>query len=308
MQKKKPEELNLIDNYLINAVASDQEVGEKSMRCLLQVLLQRNFGQIKVISERAIPGYSPEHRGIRLDVEISESDAEDQEVIANVYDLEPHTRNDMDFPRASRFRQAKIDSRYMKSGDNEFEHLPNVFVITITNFDIFGKDYMVYTFRERCEEVPELEYHDGLCHIFFNTRGQKGGSKSIENMLHYMEKSDGSSAVDPATEELDAYVRKVKMDPEVRRGIMTFGDLIDRERRDAAREATQEAAKETTIENILDLLEDLGDIPTDLSDHLEGIEDMDSLKKLLKTAARVDSIDEFEEKMDELLKETMATV
>ena len=308
MQKKKPEDLNLIDNYLINAMASDQEVGEKSMRCLLQVLLQRNLGQIKVISERAIPGYSPEHRGIRLDVEISESDDKNQEVIANVYDLEPHTKNDMDFPRASRFRQAKIDSRYMKSGDNEFEHLPNVFVITITNFDIFGKDYMVYTFRERCEEVPELEYHDGLCHIFFNTRGQKGGSKSIENMLHYMEKSDGSSAVDPATEELDAYVRKVKMDPEVRRGIMTFGDLIDRERRDAAREATQEAAKETTIENILDLLEDLGDIPTDLSDHLEGIEDMDSLKKLLKTAARVDSIDEFEEKMDELLKETMATV
>ena len=35
MQKKKPEELNLIDNYLINAMASDQEVGEKSMRCLL---------------------------------------------------------------------------------------------------------------------------------------------------------------------------------------------------------------------------------------------------------------------------------
>ena len=116
--------------------------------------------------------------------------------------------------------------------------------------------------------------------------------------------SDGSSAVDPATEELDAYVRKVKMDPEVRRDIMTFGDLIDRERRDA----TKEAAKETTIENILDLLEDLGDIPTDLSDHLEGIEDMDCLKKLHKTAARVDSIEEFEEKMDELLKETMAAV
>ena len=80
-----------------------------------------------------------------------------------------------------------------------------------------------------------------------------------------MEKSDGSSAIDPATEELDAYVRKVKMDPEVRRGIMTFGDL--------------------------------GDIPIGLSERLEDIQDMDYLKKLHKAAARVDSIEAFEEKM-----------
>ena len=121
--------------------------------------------------------------------------------------------------------------------------------------------------------------------------------------------SDGSSAVDPATEELDAYVRKVKMDPEVRRGIMTFGDLIDRERREAAQEAAQEAAreatqiatKETTIDNILELLEDVGSIPSDLSERLEDIQDIDCLKKLLKIAARVDSIDAFEEKMREII-------
>ena len=92
-----------------------------------------------------------------------------------------------------------------------------------------------------------------------------------------MEKSDGSSAVDPATEELDNYVRKVKMNPEVRRGIMTLGDLLDRERRDA----TREAVKENTIENILELLEDVGSIPSDLSDRLEDVQDIDCLKKLL---------------------------
>ena len=125
----------------------------------------------------------------------------------------------------------------------------------------------------------------------------KAVAKNIENMLHYMEKSDGSSAVDPATEELDNYVRKVKMDPEVRRGIMTLGDLLDRERRDA----TREAVKETTIENILELLEDVGSIPSDLSERLEEIQDIDCLKKLHKIAARVDSIDAFEEKMREII-------
>ena len=82
---------------------------------------------------------------------------------------------------------------------------------------------------------------------------------------------------------------------------MTLGDLIDRERREAAQEATQEAVKENTIENILELLEDVGNIPSDLSERLENIQDIDCLKKLHKIAARVDSIEEFEEKMREII-------
>ena len=78
---------------------------------------------------------------------------------------------------------------------------------------------------------------------------------------------------------------------------MTLGDLLDRERRDA----TREAVKETTIENILELLEDVGSIPSDLSERLEEIQDIDCLKKLHKIAARVDSIDAFEEKMREII-------
>ncbi len=293
MARKTLEEMSLIDNFLMQAVSSDQEVSEPSLRCILSVLLQRKIGQISVNAEKMIPGYSPDHRGIRMDVEVIEK-GEASSVIANVYDVEPHTANDTHFPKANRFRQARIDSRYMESGDNEFEHLPDLYVITITNFDIFGEDQMIYTFREKCEEIPGLPYEDGLCFIYFNTTGKKGGSQSIKNMLHFIEESDTSAAVDTETQELEQYIRKVKMDPEVRRELMTFGDYIDRERR------------EEKIEDILDLLGDYGEIPEELIDRINTQHDKESLRILLKLAARVDSIEDFELQMDEVVKNTMA--
>ena len=293
MARKTLEEMSLIDNFLMQAVSSDLEVSEPSLRCILSVLLQRKIGQISVNAEKMIPGYSPDHRGIRMDVEIIEK-GEASSVIVNVYDVEPHTANDTHFPKANRFRQAKIDSRYMESGDNEFEHLPDLYVITITNFDIFGEDQMIYTFRERCEEIPGLTYEDGLCFIYFNTTGKKGGSQSIKNMLHFIENSDETAAVDTETQELEQYIRKVKLDPEVRRELMTFGDYIDRERR------------EEKIEDILDLLGDYGEIPEELIDRINTQHDKESLRILHKLAARVDSIEDFELQMDEVLKNTMA--
>ena len=307
MGRKTLEEMSLIDNFLMQAVSSDQEVSEPSLRCMLSVLLQRKIGRIRVNAEKIVPGYGPEYRGIRMDVEVVES-GDDSDVVANVYDVEPHTADDMDFAKANRFRRAKIDGRYMESGDNDFKHLPDLYVITITNFDIFGKDQMIYTFREKCEEIPDLPYEDGLCFIYFNTTGQKGGSQSIKNMLHFIENSDTSAAVDTETQELEQYIRKVKMNPEVRRELMTFGDYIDRECREARREERREAAIETTRSNIFDLLEVFGAVPPELEDRINTLNDIECLRELHRRAARAGSIEDFEGQMEEVINNTMVSV
>jgi hypothetical protein len=72
-------------------------------------------------------------------------------------------------------------------------------------------------------------------------------------MLNYIQNSNKNAAIDTATEELEGYVYKIKTDTEVRWSVMTFGDIIDRE------------------------------------------------KRIHKLAARVDSIEDFEEKLDQLL-------
>lgn len=177
---KSLEELDVMDDFLINAVSSDGEVGEDFCRTMLSVLLQREIGRIRIVAQYALPASSPEHRGIRMDVEIEEYGDGEQMQIANVYDMEPHLQDNIDLPRHNRFYQAKVDARYMTRGERDFSEIPNLFVITIVNYDPFGYDYMMYTIENHCAEVEELEYKDGLKFIYFYTGGSKGGNQEIK--------------------------------------------------------------------------------------------------------------------------------
>ena len=317
MTLKKWEELDVLDNYLINAVASDPDVAEPFFRRLLSVLLQRKVGKIRVAAENFFPGSAPDRRGIRLDVEVDEymTDGREEPVITNVYDLEPHLRSEEAFPKMMRFRQAKLDSKHMKSGDNNFDHMPDLYVILITNFDVFDRGCMVYTFKQTCREEPDLTYDDGLTILYFNTNGSRGGSRDIENVLKYLQDSRNVMAVDEATKELDGYVETVKGNAKLKGDYMTFGDLIDnmvedgvkaRQEEMAARvteEVTQQVTQEVTLstlrENILDILRDRWNVPEDLQNKLNEVSDPERLHALLLLAARSQSIEEFAQKMTE---------
>ena len=287
--KKPLEELNVIDDFMISAVASDKDVGVPFCRRILSVLLQREIGDIKVSVQQFVSAVTPEHRGIRMDVEIEECGDEANEdgefPILNIYDLEPHLKNDMELERHNRFYQAKIDSRYMKSGERDFSRLPNLYILTITDFDPFGYDYMMYRIRNHCEEIPELTYDDGLQYIYFYTGGKLGGSPEIKAMLTYLCESTEQNVINEATREIHQYVNQVKVLPEVRMEYMRFEDIIYYQRMDEL------------VDNIKELLEDYGTIPTELVESLEREHDKNVLKKWLKLAAHVTSIEEFVEKM-----------
>lgn len=292
------DELDLLDDYLNNAVASNKEIGELCYRRVLSVLLQKEIGKLRIVCQRTLPAFLPGLRGIRMDVEIKELQGEK---VTNVYDLEPHKQKNLNLPKHNRFYQAKIDSRSLKRGEKDFSKIPNLYVITITNFDPFGYDYMMYTVKNSCVEIPELPYEDGLQFVYFNTKGRKGGSKAIQSMLTYMQDSNAEHVVDEATREVHSYVSRIKSMEEVREGYMTFGDLIDMEREEAAnkaaKEATDKATQKTGAEFILELLEEYGEVPENLREQIEAEADMETLKKWLKLAARVESIEEFRKEM-----------
>ncbi len=268
--RRKLEELDLIDDFMMNGIANDERVGEKFFRKLLSVLLEQDIGQVKVTAQRSIPALDTDYRGVRLDVEVLEVENENgTERVAKVYDIEPHLKNDTDFPKSNRFRQAKIDANHMKASDNDFTHMPGLYVITITNFDIFNKDYMLYTFRNSCVELPEFKYDDGLNFIYFNTKGHKGGSKSIENLLRYIQSSNDSNVVDENTKELSGYVKEVKSGDAFKEAFMTIGDHLDWER--------EEGKLEGKLEGIISMIQKKvlrGKTLAEMADDLEESEDV----------------------------------
>ena len=154
--KRSFDELNVLDDFLMNAIASDPEVGSAFCRTLLSVLLQKEIGSIQIISQKVIMPPTPEHRGIRLDIEAREALEISPGLPAlNIYDVEPHLYGLDKLPRHNRFYQARIDGRYMKSGEKDFSSLPNLYILTITEEDPFDQDYMIYTVHNQCQEVPD---------------------------------------------------------------------------------------------------------------------------------------------------------
>lgn len=294
---KRFEELDVMDDFLMNALATDPEVGESFCRRILSVLLQRSIGRIRVVAQRTVPPLTPASRGIRMDVEVEELDegCGGEMSAMNVYDLEPHHKDTMNLPRHNRFFQAKIDGRYLRSGEKDFQKLPNLYVVTILNYDPFGYDYMMYTVRNQCEEVPQMSYGDGLQFIYFNTQGTKGGNEEIRKMLHFLQDSRADNATNESTRELYDYVNRVKTQPEVRLEYMRFDEYVEMLRQEAAEEAFGKATIVTRQNAILELLEEYGEIPDTLKERIRGEESAENLAKWLKMAAKTANIQDFQE-------------
>ena len=132
--KKKLEDLNLLDDFLMKLVASDKTVGKEFARILLGILLQREVRPLTVIPQKEFTAAGPDRHGIRLDVYLDEPGA-------GIFDIEPDRNRGKgqrgSLPRRARFYHSKMDSASLKSGE-QYSSLRDVCVIFITDYDPFG--------------------------------------------------------------------------------------------------------------------------------------------------------------------------
>lgn len=63
-------------------------------------------------------------------------------------------------------------------------------MIFVCPYDPFGRGQYVYTFINRCQEVPDLEMGDDTVKVFLNTKGTVGTvSRDLRELLEYIETS-----------------------------------------------------------------------------------------------------------------------
>ena len=218
MQRRKLENLNLLDDFLFGTMVTYPGIGETFVREILKIIFQKEFGPLTVVPQKVYYGSDTDKHGARLDVYLEETSG-DGPGRATVYDMEPDNNSDKQsiaaLPKRTRFYRAKIDASSLKAGES-YHSLKNVIVIMITPYDPFGLDHMVYTIQNTCLEIPEMPYDDGARTLYLYTKGTKGNPpEALKQLLHYMEHTSAENAKNDVLQSIDKMVRKVKEDGEV---------------------------------------------------------------------------------------------
>ncbi len=193
-----------MDRFLFDEVLEDPAAYQAVLEIILdrEIRLKENTQSEKEL--RTLPAF----RGIRLDVWGQDTDEA-------IYNSEVQQKNTRNLPRRMRFYQAVMDAGLLEPGCVDFNELNDVYLIMIAPFDLFGLDRCVYTFRMKCDDVPDLSLGDGAVRMFLNTRGKKreGISQELLEFLDYMEHTNSvpSSALSsPRLERIRQRVETVK--------------------------------------------------------------------------------------------------
>ena len=279
------QELTLTSKFLFDQTMDIPKAHEAALQIILQDDLIKLLNPSQTEKEiRSMPWL----RSIRLDVYAMDQDN-------TLYNTEMQAEMKGDLIKRSRYYQGLIDSSLLEPGNVNFNKLNNTCIIMITPFDLFGKGKYQYTFRSYCEENKELELGDGAVRIFLNTRGtnDKEVSKELVDFLHYIEKTDDESAEAANSERIRLIhecVRKIKSSEEMGVKYMQSWEekVYEREEGIAIGKAIGKA------EDILEVLQELGEVPDELKDRILAQQDIVVLKDWLKAAIKVSSIDEFQ--------------
>ena len=264
MKKRKTlQDLTIKDNFLFGAVMSVEE----NCKGFLEMVLGFSIAQVVVSKEKSIV-YHPEYKGVRLDIY-----AEDEN--HTHYNVEMQVKKKTALGKRSRYYHSQMVMEALASGE-DYETLPDTFVIFVCDFDPFGEHLYCYTFGNECREkkVPaEL-----VRFLKFVTADLEESEEDFQDKL---------------VKRFQETIHNIKADREMGERYMIFEEMLREEKQEGRQEGLLEGRIEATREGIFELLEDLGEVPDKLRDRMEALEELGDLKFLFKLAVKADSIQNF---------------
>ena len=280
-------ELTFRDSFMFGKVTEDPQI----CREIVSILMRSDVGELSHPEQEKYLKAIADGKFIRLDI-LAEDQAE------SLYDVEMQNKShdkekQLELPKRSRYYQSMLDVAYLKEASN-YRNLKNVYVIFICTFDPFGEGKYCYTFRNACREADGLELKDGTQKIFFNTTAEMmDAPEELTNLLRYIQTGKVSDAV---TERIERGVAKARENAEWRVEYMKSYVYLQDAKYEGMLEGKLEGRQEDRTEAILELLNEIGPVPQELSDAIMSECNMDVLKKWHKISAKAQSIDEFIEK------------
>ena len=290
MKKRKTlQDLTIKDNFLFGAVMCVEE----NCKGFLEMVLGFSIAQVVVSKEKSIV-YHPEYKGVRLDIY-----AEDEN--RTHCNVEMQVKKKTALGKRSRYYHSQMVMEALASGE-DYETLPDTFVIFVCDFDPFGEHLYCYTFGNECRENKNAKLDDGSYTIFLSTKGENEEEVPVElvRFLKFatadLEESE-EDFQDELVKQFQETIHNIKADREMGERYMIFEEMLREEKQEGRQEGLLEGRIEgrieATREGIFELLEDLGEVPDKLRDRMEALEELGDLKFLFKLAVKADSIQNF---------------
>ena len=174
MKKRKTlQDLTIKDNFLFGAVMCVEE----NCKGFLEMVLGFSISSVVVSKEKSMI-YHPEYKGVRLDIY-----AEDEN--HTHYNVEMQVKKKTALGKRSRYYHGQMVMEALASGE-DYETLPDSFVIFVCDFDPFGEHLYCYTFGNECKENKNVKLDDGCRTDFADIQNKKecGGNRQWQN--HYL--------------------------------------------------------------------------------------------------------------------------
>ena len=241
------EELTIMDDYMFGVVMSDTD----NLKPLLEQILKIKIAEIAFIERQKTEKEGYESHGARLDLYVKDTEG-------RVFNVEVQTTDKKNLAKRMRFYQSVIDVELLSPGAN-YNNLGLSFVLFICNYDEFHRGQYIYTFKNMCEEEPDLPLGDGTVKVVVNTKGTVGEiSDELKELLLYFDEGKATGAY---TKKLDDAVKSVKASEERRHEYMVMM-IREMEAREEAREEGREKGRlegidQSRVESIKSIMETL---------------------------------------------------
>ena len=258
---KKYEELKFTDDFMFCKILY---TNPDLCRQLLELILGRKVRKINYLTTQNNIDIISDGKGIRLDVYLEGDN--------KIYDIEMQTTGNSNLPKRTRYYQGMIDLNLIEKGA-DYNELKETFIIFVCLHDPFKLNECVYTFENRCKEIPGLSLGDESTKIFLNASGNKDKlSEQLKNFLDYL------SGNEPKGNLARAIAEKVEQAVQHEEWRTEYMTLLQRDREKIA-EGKKEGKMEERFETILYLF-NIG-IPENKILQRYTKEEVDEVKKQL---------------------------
>lgn len=227
--------LRLIDDDFMN-VCFDDNI--EATELLLRIILNRDDISVKSVkTQKRMKNLLG--RDILLDI-----DAEDGE--SREINIEIQRADSGAGRKRARYHSSILDAHLLRPGE-DFDDLPETYVIFITENDVIGRNEPIYIIERQIVNIGE-PFSDGE-HIIYVNGANRNGTTELSKLMHDF------FCTDPDDMHFKPLAEKARYFKQDEKGVATMCKAMEDMRNEAARDAAIKATWQTKVDVVLRLLE-----------------------------------------------------